>query len=239
MEIKKNAKVVEGFHTYDSDLYMRRVERVKDTIFQSYQKDEINYIKKNVKETTKKTFVDLGAGYGRIIPEISKIGKRIIAIELGNDMFVALKRNTENLSNVEVINGDFTHLSNLISKVDRPVFLLMQNTLGLWVNESEKEIITQIREVAKTNKGEVIISGFNGESLKDWGVNFYEKIEDLVGAPDFDRIDYEKGLFISKTGYMSKWRSVKEMQIVGEKLGGKIIEHYSNHNYQFLHISYE
>jgi len=51
---------------YNAEQYIELVENIDDEILQSHMKAEIEFISK-VKDSKNKTFIDLGAGHGRIL----------------------------------------------------------------------------------------------------------------------------------------------------------------------------
>ena len=62
---------------YTAEKYINLVENTDDDILQSYMKAEIDVLSK-VKDSKKKTFIDLGAGYGRVLRELAKIARNVI-----------------------------------------------------------------------------------------------------------------------------------------------------------------
>ncbi|OGC46259.1 hypothetical protein A2V49_04615 [candidate division WWE3 bacterium RBG_19FT_COMBO_34_6] len=64
--------------------------------------------------------LDIGAGEGIISLILSDLCKKVIAIELDNNLFIKLKKKFEKIINIEIINRDF--LSSSLPDLDYKVF---------------------------------------------------------------------------------------------------------------------
>ena len=205
--------------------YIKLVEKTKDPILQEYMKTEIDYIIRNVQNAASKTFIDVGAGYGRVIPQLSKLARNIIAVEIDKKMVGELKKRVKKLSNVTVVEGDVNQLTRLLKGcsdiIKKPVLLSLQNTLGTAIGDPYK-IVSEMKKVAIMKNGEIVLSLFCQESLKSWGIKMYAGIQSMVGKIDSQKTDFYRGIFMSKTGYKSKWWTAKERDDFKKKLNGKI-----------------
>ncbi len=221
---------------YTDQQYIKLVENIDDNILQSMMKKEIEMIE-NIKDSKKKTFVDLGAGHGRLTPILGKISKNVLSIEINPNMLPELKRRSSKFNNAKVIQGDITKLSQILKneKVKNPVLLLVQNSFGT-IEGSSKAVLKEIKKVFKKDGGEIVISFFKAESLKNWGLKLYPKASEMVGEPDLNKLDLEKGIFVSKTGYTSKWRFKAEVKEILNFLGGDLISKSETPNWIILHI---
>jgi len=190
---------------WDPPKYIELIEKSSFPPLQEFLNTELAVIK-GVDNPREKTFIEIGAGYGRVIPQLSEIAKKVIAIELDKEMFNELRERGEKYPNVLVIEGDAQQLFNLLKNLDiqKPVLLSLCNTLGTLVGNS-LEILSKMVKVAKDNKGEIIISIYTQESLKEYGIPMYNSTSALSGEPDLEKIDFQKGNFISKTGYQSHY----------------------------------
>lgn len=222
---------------YTAEKYIKLVENIDDPILQYLMKAEIDIISK-VKDSKNKTFIDLGAGHGRILPDLVRIARNVISIELNPDMLGELKKRTEMYENASIIEGDIQELSKLLERADvqSPVLLLIQNTLGT-IEGDYKKVLSEMKSVAQKYKGEIIISLFRQESLKDWGIKMYSKIQEMVGEPDLEKTDFEKGIFVSKTGYTSKWWNSAEIEEIKNYFGGKMVNKIQTPYFSIIHIS--
>ncbi len=222
---------------YTAKEYARTVEATKDPSLQRYMQVEKEAITTGVADASSKTFVDLGAGYGRILPYISTIARNVIAIELNSDMFSELDIRARAYGNAVAILGDVANLPALLKDLDlnKPVILLLQNTLA--VLSDPIKLLIEIREIAKRHGGEIIISVFKQEALESKGVPMYRTLQDMVGEVDLDKIDYREGRFVSKTGYISKWWKAEERKEIKETVGGRVVKIYEEDNFWILHVS--
>jgi SAM-dependent methyltransferase len=226
---------------WDPEKYIKLVEETDDPVLQDYMKTEIDYIVGNVRMPSSKTFIDVGAGYGRVVPQLSRIGKSVIAVEMDKKMLKELRKRAKKLPNVTVMEGDANHLTRLLSKyekiIEKPVLLSLQNTLGTIIGNPYK-VLAEMKKIATTKNGEIIISLFCQESLKDWGVKMYKSLREMVGEIDFKKTDFTRGIFISKTGYKSKWWTLEERKDFEKRLDGKISTLSRKPYFYIIHSQY-
>lgn len=230
--------VLQGF-SWNTERYIDEVENGSDLGLQEYQIREINYLTTKVEDPDKKTFIDVGAGYGRILPYLAKIAKRVIAVEIDNNLLGELQARTRKFPNCQVITGDGTYLSQLLKSEDvlRPVIVSAQNTLGPW-NGDRNTLIDEMRKMAEPREGELIISLFCREAIQDWGIPMYDSISGLLGHYDPQRSNLEEGIYITDTGYESYWFSAGEREEMKKRLGGRVIGELLDHKFHIFHISY-
>lgn len=224
---------------YNYKDYISLVENIDDEIFQEYIRIE-NKLIKNIKNSKDKTFIDLGAGYGRLTPIFEKIARNIISIEINPEMLLELKRRNSILNNAKTIEGDVSELSFLLKNQDvkKPVLLMVQNTIGVIEGGRDKKVLDGMKKIAKQNNGEIIISFCRAEALRTWGIKFYNSIKKMSGKPDMDKTNFSTGIFVSKTGYISKWRNKKEIEEIKKFFGGKILHEVWTDNFCILHIGF-
>ena len=222
---------------YTADKYFEYVEKFNDPVFQSWQKTEGDVIFQ-VKNSKSKTFIDLGAGYGRVLRVIASAAKNVLAIEINPGMLEELRRRSMEYNNVKVMGGDIQNLLDLLEseEVKNPVLLLLQNTLGT-VEGDYKKVLSEMKKVATQYRGEIIISLLRQEALKDFGMKLYTHIAPMTGDLDLGKTDFEKGLFVSKTGYESKWWTLSDIEEIRKYFGGKVIKEVKTPEFYILHTS--
>jgi SAM-dependent methyltransferase len=76
--------------------------------------------------TTANCVMDIGANNGDLTQEISKIAKKVIAIEIDKKQFSILKNNVGHIPNIELILGDATSLDLNLYNIDT---IIMSNVL--------------------------------------------------------------------------------------------------------------
>lgn len=155
-------------------------------------------------------------------------------------MLGELRKRAKGFSNIEVIEGDGNQLPDLLKGKDavKPVVLSLQNSLGPWVGDW-RDALSAMRKVAQDGEGEIVVSVFCQEGLKQFGIPMYRSAAGLTGEPDFERSDFEKGIYWSKTDYQSKWFTQKERGEMKQILGGYIVaEVTDNPAFYILHVSY-
>jgi len=223
---------------WSADSYKKYVGETDFPMLHEYEKAEISFIKET-EDSKNKTFIDVGAGYGRVLPVLGKIAKNVIAIEIDDCMFKGLEKNLSKIPNLDVIKGDGNKLSELISKypVSNPVLVCLQNSIGPWEGDY-KICLEQMRRVAETKHGEVILSAFKQEAFSEFAISMYSSVEKVVGKPLIDQCNQEKGIFVSKTGYVSRWWTKEEREEMKQILGGSVIREISDKPYFIFHIKY-
>lgn len=222
---------------YTAEKYFELVENFDDPIFQFWQKTELDVISA-VQDSKKKTFIDLGAGYGRVLRNLVEISRNVLAIEINPGMLEELNKRAKKYEKVKVIKGDLQELSVQMESLDiqSPVLLLLQNTLGT-IEGNYRKVLSEMKKVATEYKGEIIISLLRQEALKDFGMKLYGSISPMTGEPDLERTDFETGSFVSKTGYKSKWWISSEIEEIKRNFGGEVINEVRTETFYILHIS--
>lgn len=221
---------------YTAKKYEKLVENIQDKILQRYMLEEASFIK-GINNIEKKTIIDLGAGYGRLLPIIAPFAKKVIAIEINHNMTEELIVRSLNYKNVEVIEGDFFKLENLLPMdlID-PVFLIAQNSLGTLENGIYKDLLTLVAKEARKRNGELILSLLRQGALEEYGITMYRKLKEMVGNVDLERSDFRKGILVTDSGYSTKWWNEKEIEDF--KKMGRLVRALKNMNWYLLELSF-
>lgn len=226
-------------YNWSPDRYIELVEHTKDPTLHEFQLQELDYLNSHLRPSREKTVIDVGAGYGRVLSLLTSVADKVIAVELDENMLTELRRRATGHSNVDVVEGDANHLSKLLEgKIARkPIVLCLQNTLGTWKGDYLK-VVDEMRKVAQPQHGEVIISVLRQQALRDVGIDMYVSLKELVGEPDYERTNLEKGIFRSKTGYKSKWWTDAEIEEMIKRLGSQKIDKTETPNFIIFCVSY-
>ena len=67
-------------YSWSPQRYIDLVENTRFPMLQEYQRVELDYITSKIQTPQAKTFIDIGAGYGRALPQLAEAAKRVIAI---------------------------------------------------------------------------------------------------------------------------------------------------------------
>lgn len=228
---------LQGFK-WSSDNYIKHVEETEFPMLKEYEEEEIEFLK-NISNSKEKTFIDVGAGYGRVLPVLKEIARNVVAVDIDNEMFTALEKKVNDTPNFQIIKGDANNLSSLVSNSDlvTPVVICLQNSIGPWIG-NYKTALQQMRKVAQSFGGEVILSSFRQEAFSEFALDMYTSAEKLVGEPDIEKCDSEKGIYVSKTGYTSRWWTKEERDEMKQILGGTLVGEVSNKPYFIFHVKY-
>lgn len=212
-----------GLRPYTAERYKRLVEDSPNEGLQAYMEAEREFLA-SVEDASSRTFVELGAGHGRVVPLLAEVARNAICVELNPDMLAELHARSERFLNVTVIDGDVQELPNLLQGLDvvAPVIALLQNTLGT-IEGDEWKVLAAMKQVAQEGGGDVILSLFRQGALAGWGLEMYEQLGEMIGEPDPDRTDFRAGLFASRTGYVSKWWTNDEVGEMRTFFGGQLV----------------
>lgn len=218
-------------------LYHRLITESHDPVLIRQMQQELDMIS-SIPDVKDKTLIDLGAGYGRVTKYLSQIARKVISIEINPLMFSELECTSNKFNNCKVINGDFLKLRQLLSfdDIHKPVFLVLQNTIGTIEGENFSDFLLELKACCQIYKGEVILTFFKQETLHEWGVGFYNSIGEMTGPIDIDKTIFEKGLFFSKTGYFSKWRSEQDIQNIIEILDCAVVNKVATREYCIIYL---
>lgn len=198
--------------SFTAQEYGSLVEHTADPRLDNYMQKETAFIEA-IPDIKAKTVVDLGAGHGRMIDDLAQAARNVVAIEINADMYKALQERAANHSNATAIRGDVLTLPILLDgqDIEKPVFVIAQNSLGT-LEGNAKALLQTVANVARQHNGELVLSLLRQPALEDWGLNMYKGLESMVGEIDEDQTDTQRGRFISKTGYQSKWWTDSEIE---------------------------
>jgi SAM-dependent methyltransferase len=220
---------------YTPEAYDRLVTHMEDAKLQQFMKDEINFIA-GVPDARERTFVDLGAGNGRVEPYLSEIAGDVVAVEINTEMFKGLALASADLPNVRVVYGDFLKLPGILPEfIHRPMFLILQNSLGTIEGDANQALAVIKQEATKRNGG-LILSLLRQPALRGWGVQMYSKLAPMVGNVDMQKSNFETGLLVTDTGYTSKWwtdADIAQLQSLGQ-----VTRQAAAAEYAFLELSF-
>jgi len=227
-------------YNWDAKRYRELVEGTSNPWLKRYMELGLSFIVDNINNPKAKTFIGVGAGYGRAIPKLSAITRNFIAIEINKDMLIELTETVSQYDNVSVIGGNAENLTSLLNDLDinKPVLLSLQNSLGTPEGDPNK-IMSEMFNFAFNNKGEVIISLFIQEGLEKFGLSIYNSVSELTGKPDLYKTDFDNGDLISETGYKSHWWKKEEIDNIIKTSGGKLLNELRESYFHILHIGFE
>jgi len=221
---------------YTAESYKELVADIDDETLQRFMSDEQVFIA-GVESAKGRTFIDLGAGYGRVIPFLSSIARDVIAIEINPEMHRGLEQNASELPNVRAIQGDFLKLGEILpNDIERPVFLILQNSLGTIEGGDGHQVIDVVVNEAAKRNGDLILALLRQPALRSWGLGMYGKLQPMVGNVDKEKSDFNRGIMVTDTGYTSKWWT--DQDITNFKKLGKVVRESTADEYELLQLEF-
>lgn len=221
---------------YTPQKYIELVTNSSIDYLRDFMNDEKDFL---LKICGGKELVDLGAGYGRIIPFVIPLIDFYYGIDINDSMFLELKNRTNSYNNAKAIKGDFTKLQNIISSekinTDNSIFVLLQNTLGT-IEGSLLNLLEELKALFLNEQVDLIISLFKSEKLEESGIMMFKSLADMVGEPDIDKCDFTEGIFRTKSGYEAKWWSEEEIENIFSYLGASVISSSEKEIYAIYHL---
>lgn len=158
---------------------------------QQYLQEEINFVLKKVSK--KDIVLDLGCGYGRVIPQLKQKTRNVIGVDisLSNLIYGLSSISSCNMLNMDAINLGFKdHTFDLV--------ICIQNGISAF-NVNKRELIQETIRITKFG-GKVLFSTY---SDKFWQHRFnWFKLQSEAGL--LGEIDYQKskdGIIICKNGF--------------------------------------
>lgn len=222
---------------FTADTYRQWVANDGPTL-QRFMRDEEYYIG-SVQDSESRTFVDLGAGYGRVLPLLSRVARDAIAVEVNPNMYEGLEKEAAKYSNITAVQGDFLRLPEILPpELRSPVFLSLQNSLGTIEGGNPHDALDVVVQEARRRQGELILGLFRQQALRDWGLSMYGVMERtvMIGHVDLDKTDFENGLFVTDEGYTSKWWTDEDLDRIRGL--GHVFRGAMTNEYALLHLTF-
>lgn len=175
---------------------MRRVYDIAPSRVQRYFKAEVEFVCSKIKRGD--IVLDLGCGYGRIIPELAKGAKRVVGIDNSADSLHHGRKMMRDMANSSLLCMNAVELGfrdNLFN-----LTLCIQNGISAF-HVNQKELIRESIRVTKL--GGIILFSTYAEKFWPNRLEWFERQseEGLLGE-----IDYEKtgdGNIVCKDGFTS------------------------------------
>src|SRR5438105_13014370 len=101
--------------SYSAKLYEELVEQNPE--FEKYQIHERRFVE-HIPNLKLRTAIELGAGYGRVLPWLSPACLNVVAFEINPRMYEGLEKRVAPFKNVGVIKDNFLHLGQSLKGLD-------------------------------------------------------------------------------------------------------------------------
>ena len=173
---------------------LRRCYEIAPQRVKQYLEAELTFVLDRISPSN--LVLELGCGYGRLIPELAKKARFVVGIDISISSLKYGRKLIRSTSNCLLIQMDATQLSFLDRTFD--VVVCIQNGISAFHVDQEHLIRESIR-VAKQG-GTILFSSYSDKFWKyrlEWFKRQSE--EGLVGEIDFDKT--RDGVIVCKDGF--------------------------------------
>ncbi len=221
--------------SYTAERYERLVEDTQDPRLQRYMEEERRFIAR-IPGVHDRTIVDLGAGHGRVVGDLARLGRNVVAIEINPDMYRGLAERAEALPTVEAVRGDILDLDQLLERetVVEPVFLILQNSIGT-IEGDDEALLEVVRSQMRKYDGQLVLSLLRQSALAGWGLEMYASLSEMVGEVDLAATDTDRGRFVTTTGYVSTWWT--DAQVERFKGLGRVVDELVGDEFHLVRLA--
>lgn len=168
--------------------------RIAPPRIQQYLAAEISYVIEKIKPGDK--VLDLGCGYGRVIPELAQKAAAVVGIDNSIASLMLARGKNHNIPNCSLVQTNALRLGFKNHSFD--VVICIQNGISAF-HVDQKELIKESLRVTKY-EGMVLFSSYSDKSWK----HRLEWFQMQADAGLLGEIDYEKtrdGVIICKDGF--------------------------------------
>ena len=182
---------------YEKKLSAERLKKCYDIApprVRQYFASELSHVLKKIDPGDK--VLDLGCGYGRILPELAKKAGIVVGIDKSNASLILAQKTIEGLSNCLLIETDAVQLSFVKNTFD--VVICIQNGISAF-HVDQKDLIMESIRVTKLG-GTILFSSYS-DKFWDHRLEWFQMQaeEGLLGEIDYDKT--EDGLIVCKDGF--------------------------------------
>jgi 2-polyprenyl-6-hydroxyphenyl methylase/3-demethylubiquinone-9 3-methyltransferase len=188
------------------EVYQTGIERVRQ-----YLQAEIDFV--TAKLSGRERVLELGAGYGRIMREVSPFAARVLGLDISEDSVLFGKEYLRDNPNCKLEIAD-AHLIEYRSEFD--VVLCLQNGLSAIKGDPINLVTRGIRALVAGGS-----AFFSTYSANFWGPRlewFMEQADKgLLGEIDWERTG--KGRIVCRDGFSATTFSVEDLEKMGQTTG--------------------
>lgn len=220
---------------FESNCYIDLIENTTLFSLKKFIKDEINFLK-TTPSLKRKSFIDLGAGHGRLIPYFYDQVNAYYSIEINPKMFNELLKRSDDY-NAKAFKADFLSINRILPRIKEPLLVLAQNTIGTLEGDLEV-LLKELSIFLKNNGGELVISFLKAEAMKDFGENeLFPHIKEMIGDIDYEKSDLAKGRLETSSGYTSIWRNEEEINYILNQFGLDVKQSLKTDIYEIYYLA--
>ena len=173
---------------------LKQVYEIAPVRVQQYLEAEVNHVKKKIQHCD--TVLELGCGYGRIIPQLAKKAKRLIGIDISYTNLILGRKMLSNISNCSLLQMDAIQLA-----FDDHVFdwvICIQNGISAF-HVDQHDLISESIRVAKRG-GTILFSSYSDKFWKD-RLKWFQMQSDAGLLGEIDLQKTRNGVIVCKDGF--------------------------------------
>lgn len=190
---------------------LKRVYEMATPRVQQYFEAEVNYVMEKIHNND--SVLDLGCGYGRIIPFLSRRARSVVGIDTSLSSLLMGKEMLSGISNYNLLQMDALHLGFRDNSFD--VVVCIQNGISAF-HVDQKELMKETIRVTKPG-GKILFSSY---AEKFWNHRLeWFRLQSEAGL--LGEIDYEKtqdGVIVCKDGFTATTASPEQFLSLASKL---------------------
>ncbi len=198
---------------------LQRVYEIASPRVKRYLQAEIDFVTKYINHDN--TVLELGCGYGRILPALAEKAKMVYGIDTSIQSLQLGRKLLQDVSNCHLLNMDAAKLSFPDSTFN--VVVCIQNGISAF-HVNQRDLVTEGIRVTQPG-GKVLFSTYSDKFWNDRLEWFkLQSDEGLVGEIDFEKTG--KGVLVCKDGFRATTVSADDFRVLvnGFNVGMKIVE---------------
>jgi len=207
---------------YSDKLSAERLNRVYEIApprVRQYFEAEINHVLQKVNSDD--LVLDLGCGYGRVIPSLTRRARSVIGIDTSLASLLMGQEMLSDVSNYNLLQVDALHLAFRHSSFD--VVICIQNGISAF-HVDQKELIKESIRVTKPG-GTILFSSYL-EKFWDHRLEWFRLQAEggLLGEIDYEKTKY--GVIVCKNGFTATTLKPKQFLslVSGLDVEAKVVE---------------
>ena len=203
---------------YDEKLSAEKLKRCYETApvrIQQYLEAELNYTLKKIKPND--LVLELGCGYGRILPALAQKANLVIGIDTSQDSLTLAKKMIQDIHNCYLLRMDAVQLAFADQTFD--VVVCIQNGISAF-HINKVDLIRESIRVTKTG-GTILFSSYS-DSFWPYRRQWFQLQSEAGLIGEIDPVKTGDGVIICKDGFTATTVTKEQFLILTQGFNVKI-----------------